>query len=71
MLNMAKMSWAFDIKPDPQQPPVVDERELYGDGFVGEPHEFPAVFAIRSEKHRQVLEQENARAEEFLRKYED
>ncbi|KAJ9609992.1 hypothetical protein H2200_006322 [Cladophialophora chaetospira] len=71
MINMAKLAWAFDIKADPKSPPCLDERDLYTDGFVGAPHPFPAVFTIRSEKHKEVLEKEYGVAQEFLRKYED
>jgi cytochrome P450 family 619 len=71
MLNMSKLTWAFDIKPDPDNPPLLDEREMYGDGFVGEPGPFPAILTIRSNKHKEVLERENARAQEFLRAYGD
>ncbi|KIW66672.1 hypothetical protein PV04_05981 [Phialophora macrospora] len=71
MINMAKMTWAFDITADPDSPPQVDERVMYSDTFVGAPHPFPAVFTVRSENHREVLGREYARAREFLRRYED
>jgi hypothetical protein len=72
MINMAKMTWAFDITADPDSPPPqLDERVVYSDTFVGAPHPFPAVFTVRSESHREVLGREYARAREFLRRYED
>lgn len=71
MINMAKMAWAFDIKPDPHSPPVLDPYVIYSDTFTGAPHEFPATLTIRSEKHREILAKEYQGAQEFLRKYED
>lgn len=71
MINMAKMAWAFDIKPDPNSPPELDPYTIYSDTFTGAPDEFPAILTIRSEKHREILTKEYERAEEFLRKYED
>ncbi|OAP60131.1 hypothetical protein AYL99_05133 [Fonsecaea erecta] len=71
MINMAKMAWAFDIRADPNCPPNLDERETYSDTFVGGPLPFPAIFTIRSQRHRDVLEREYCEAEEFLRQYED
>jgi hypothetical protein len=71
MINMAKMAWGFDIKADPHSPPEVDPKVLYTDGFVGAPHPFAAIFTVRSEKHKEILEEDYQQAEEFLRKYED
>ena len=70
MFGMAKMLWAFDINADPHSPPVVDERVLYSDTFIGAPHPFAARFSVRSEKHRDILEREYEQARDFLRRYE-
>ncbi|OQU95238.1 hypothetical protein CLAIMM_01474 [Cladophialophora immunda] len=71
MINMAKMAWAFDIKADPASPPNLDERETYSDTFVGGPNPFPALFTVRSQRHREVLEREYCEGQEFLRRYQD
>ncbi|KIY00756.1 uncharacterized protein Z520_03421 [Fonsecaea multimorphosa CBS 102226] len=71
MINMAKMAWAFNITAEPNSPPNLDPRETYSDNFVGGPLPFPAVFTIRSQRHREVLEREYCEAQEFLRRYED
>ncbi|KAH6648012.1 cytochrome P450 [Truncatella angustata] len=70
MLNMAKIAWAFDLSPGPG--PVDDDIETaYHDGFLIAPKKFPILITPRSERRKNVIENEYRSIESFWEKYED
>lgn len=72
MINMAKIAWAFHISADPTSPQLdTDVESGYSDGFVLGPKPFSASFAVRSSRHREVIEREFQEAKTFFQKYED
>ncbi len=71
MINMAKLAWAFDIKADPNAPPLdLNVETGYSDGFVFGPKPFSASFAVRSAKHLETIEREYEEAKIFFKRYE-
>lgn len=67
-LGMARILWAFDIVPvnDAQGKPILPDIEELTQGLVVLPQPFKVQFKPRSEKRRQLVEQEWAQAEELL-----
>lgn len=63
---LAKLLWAYDIKPVPGR--SYDTFD-YTEGFNIRPKPFECVISVRSDKHKQVLEQENEEARVFLEKF--
>ncbi|KAJ6024488.1 hypothetical protein N7540_005285, partial [Penicillium herquei] len=57
MLNMAKITWGFDISAKCLEVDW-DVRSSYTDGFVFSPQRFPVNITARSEKHGKVFEDE-------------
>ncbi|KAK5653767.1 hypothetical protein OQA88_7924 [Cercophora sp. LCS_1] len=70
ILNMAKLAWAFDLKPG--DGPVDDSVETaYTPGFLIAPKKFPIVITPRSEKHKAVLVREFEAMKPFYEQHED
>lgn len=65
-IAMAKLLWAYDIMPIPGR--KYDTFD-YTEGFNIRPKPFECVIRVRSDKHRQVLEQELEPAKAFLEKF--
>lgn len=57
MLNMAKITWGFDISAKDREIDW-DVKTAYTDGFVFSPKRFPVNITPRSERHREVFEAE-------------
>ena len=68
MVNMAKLTWGFDILAE-SAPVDVDINTAYSDGFLTAPKKFPVTFSPRSEKHREVFTKEAESAETLLARY--
>jgi hypothetical protein len=65
---MAKIVWTFNIT---SSSPVDTSIETgYSGGFLLCPKKYPAIFTVRSEKHRQIVEREYGEAEMFLQKFQ-
>ena len=63
---LSKLVWAFDILPiEGRTYDVFD----YTEGFNIRPKKFECVIKVRDEKHRQVLEKENKRAEDEMARF--
>ena len=63
---LSKLVWAFDILPiEGRTYDVFD----YTEGFNIRPKKFECVIKVRDEKHRQVLEKENKRAEDEMSRF--
>ncbi len=65
---MAKLVWTFDITSD--MPVDTSIETGYNGGFLLCPKKYPAVFKVRSEEHRQIVEREYKFAELFLQKFQ-
>jgi cytochrome P450 len=57
VIAIARLLWAFDIKPRDGKPLSVDE-SMFTEELASGPKPFKVVFVPRSEKHRQVIEAE-------------
>lgn len=70
IVNMAKMTWGFDISPGS---PAVDVsiKTAYSDGFLTSPKRFSLQFAPRSRKHEEVIAGEFEAATAVFTQYED
>lgn len=65
-IALAKLLWAYDIKPiEGKQYDIF----AYTDGFNVRPQKFECAIRVRSEKHRAVLEREQAEAMVWLQKF--
>lgn len=65
-IALAKMLWAFDIKPlQGVQYDIFD----YTEGFNIRPRPFKCAITVRSENHRAVLEREQQEAVAYLQKF--
>ncbi|PSR85691.1 cytochrome P450 [Coniella lustricola] len=65
-IALAKILWAFDIKPVPGvQYDIFD----YTEGFNVRPRPFKCAITVRSEAHKRVLEREQQEAMAYLEKY--
>lgn len=66
LIALARLLWTFDIAP-------VTGKEYdtldYTDGFNVRPRSFDCVIRVRSEKHREVLQAENRRAEDVMTRF--
>lgn len=73
LLNMAKISWGFNITSSPDSSAKVDASVStgYSDGFVFSPKKFPAWFTPRSDKHREVIMREFEMAKATFALYEE
>ncbi|MCJ1299231.1 hypothetical protein MMC08_002023 [Hypocenomyce scalaris] len=73
ILNMAKLSWGFNILSSPDSSAKVDASVStgYSDGFIVSPKKFPAWFTPRSDKHREVIMREFDTAKATFALYED
>ena len=70
MVNMSKVVWAFDIRP--QSTAVdVDIETAYSDGFLTSPKQFSLAITPRSSKHREVIAREYKSAQTYLARYAD
>jgi cytochrome P450 len=56
-IAVARILWAFNIKPKDGKAPVVDEI-MFTPGFVSRPKPFDVVFEPRSQMHKEVIERE-------------
>jgi cytochrome P450 len=56
-IAVARMLWAFSIKPKDGKAPVVDE-SMFTPAFVSHPKPFDVVFEPRSQIHKEVIEKE-------------
>lgn len=65
-IAVAKLLWAYDVKPIPGR--RYDTFD-YTEGFNIRPKPFECIISVRSEKHRQVLEQDVEGASAFLEKF--
>jgi cytochrome P450 len=54
-ISIARMLWAFNIRPDGKVPEIVEAS--FTDGFVSHPKKFGAVFEPRSEERKRLIEQ--------------
>jgi hypothetical protein len=65
---MAKIVWTFNIT---STSPVDTSIETgYNGGLLLCPKKYPAIFEVRSDMHRRVVEREYAQAEMFLQKFQ-
>jgi cytochrome P450 len=67
-IAVAKLLWAFDILPvtEPDGSTRRYDTFAYTEGFNVRPRPFECVFRVRSQRHREVLEQEMLDAENTL-----
>lgn len=65
-IALAKLLWAYDIKPIPGHKYDIFD---YTEGFNIRPKPFECVVSVRSDRHKQVLEQENEEARNLLEKF--
>ncbi|KAF9891400.1 hypothetical protein FE257_004256 [Aspergillus nanangensis] len=70
MLNMAKITWGFDISGDRREIDW-DVKTGYTDGFVFSPKRFPVNITARSDVHRDIFEREFEAQRVVLEKYGD
>ena len=70
MLNMAKLTWGFDISPTAQDVDW-DVQSSYTDGFVFSPKKFPVSIIPRSQEHVAVIEREFEAQRDVFAQYED
>ena len=70
MLNMAKMTWGFDISANGEELDW-DVRSSYTDGFVFSPKRFPVSFKPRSSVHERVIEDEFRAQRVVFARYEN
>lgn len=56
-IAIARLLWAYNIKSKNGKSIVVDEEQSFTPGIIGAPKPFEAVFEIRSERHREAIEQ--------------
>ncbi|CAI7579982.1 unnamed protein product [Penicillium pancosmium] len=70
MLNMAKITWGFDISAK-NHAVDLDVKTAYTDGFVFSPQRFPVNITARTEKHRKVFEAELQASQKLFARYED
>ncbi|KAK9419088.1 putative Cytochrome P450 [Seiridium unicorne] len=70
MLNMAKIAWAFNLSPGSE---AVDDDIVtaYHDGFLIAPKKFPILITPRSDRHKNVIENEYDSIKSLWEKYED
>lgn len=61
-IAIARILWAFDVSSSDGKRILVDEMS-FTSGFVSEPKDFKAVFQVRSNQHREVVEKKFANAE--------
>jgi hypothetical protein len=71
MLNMAKITWGFDISAAEGQEVDWDVKTGYTDGFVFSPKRFPVNITARSEKHREIFETEFQAQRDILARFEN
>ncbi|KAF1933770.1 putative O-methylsterigmatocystin oxidoreductase [Didymella exigua CBS 183.55] len=55
-ISIARLLWAYNIKSKNGQRNVVSDTESFTSGFVNTSKHFEAVFEVRSEKHKDVVE---------------
>ncbi|KAK9378731.1 cytochrome protein [Kockiozyma suomiensis] len=65
-IALAKLMWAFDIKPIPGQ--KYDTLD-YTEGFNSRPNHFECIITSRSEHHRRIIEQEYEAAMEVIKQF--
>jgi hypothetical protein len=70
MLNMAKLTWAFDISAHGGEIDW-DVQTPYTDGFVFSPKKFPFSFKPRSSLHEEVIETEFSAQRIVFARYEE
>lgn len=79
-INVAKLVWAFDIRAgtDPVTGRPISSNEInvdietqWTDGFLIAPKPFPITLRVRSNKHREVLQQEMDQAQKIFSRYGD
>ncbi|GKZ48832.1 hypothetical protein AbraIFM66951_001073 [Aspergillus brasiliensis] len=70
MINMAKMAWLFDIKPDSSSPWDVSMSSAFSDGFLVAPKKFPVQFVVRSDHRMQVMKNELEESKGVFARYE-
>ena len=70
MLNMAKLTWGFDLFADKD---AIDwnVKTSYTDGFVFSPKQFPVHFTPRSQHHRDIIEAEFHSQRDVFAQFED
>ena len=70
MLNMAKLTWSFDISAGTDELDW-DVQSAYTDGFVFSPKRFPVTFKARSKMHEEVIDAEFRAQRPVFARYED
>lgn len=70
MLNMAKITWGFDISAKGLEIDS-DVKTAYTEGFVFSPKRFQVNISPRSERHREVFEAEFEAQRSVFARYED
>ncbi|KAL4957318.1 cytochrome P450 [Aspergillus filifer] len=63
LITLSRLLWAFDIRPIPGR---VYDTLNYTSGFNIRPRDLQVEITVRSERHREVIEQEYSGAMEFL-----
>lgn len=69
MLNMAKITWGFDIS-EKNLDIDWDPKTAYTDGFVFSPKRFPVNITPRTQNHQKVFEAELQAQRNILARYE-
>lgn len=70
MLNMAKITWGFDILAKSSEIDL-DVKTSYTDGFVFSPKQQKIRITPRSVRHKEVFEAELQAQQDIFAKYED
>jgi len=70
LLSMAKIVWAFDIKPAGEEVLDTSVKTAWKDAILTGPKEVPLSFKVRGDGKRRVVAKEWQKADAFLKRYE-
>ncbi|KAJ5305888.1 hypothetical protein N7508_004903 [Penicillium antarcticum] len=70
MLNMAKMVWLFDIRPDSLESLDMDIGSGFTDGIIVAPKKVPIQFVPRSNQHARIIRDELQGSQDLFATYE-